>query len=97
LSSNNQLKAEVFAVAYQSQTSPRQRLAQLLDALGRFYFDEQGGCLMGLVGMEVATRQPAFTRTIKHFFLDWIEAFSQLLQTQYPQAEASELVQRAVQ
>jgi hypothetical protein len=56
LCSNNQLKAEVFAVAYQSQTLPRQRLAEMLEALERFYFDEQGGCVMGLVGMEVATR-----------------------------------------
>ncbi len=90
-------KKEVFAIAYQSPTSPRQRLAQTLEALDRFYFDQQGGCLMGLVGMEVATRQPEFTPTIKQFFLDWIEAFNHLLQTQYPETKARELAQSAVQ
>ncbi len=90
-------KEEVFALAYQTRTLARQRLGHMLEALDRFYFDEQGGCLMGLVGLEVATRQPEFMGIIKQFFTDWIEAFAHLLEAQYPPQEARELAQRAVQ
>jgi len=90
-------KEEVFAIAYQTRTPPGQRLGHMLEALDRFYFDEQGGCLMGLVGLEVATRQLEFMRTIKQFFTDWIEAFAYLLGAQYSPPEARELAQRSVQ
>lgn len=97
LAGHEKFSREVLQLAYHEQTPPRQRLEQMLALLDQFYFDQQGGCLMGLVGMETATRQPAFIRTIKDFFSDWIAAFAHLLSTQYPPAEARELAGRLVQ
>ncbi len=61
-------------IAYNSQTPPKQRLEQMLSAQDRFYFDQQDGCLMGLLRVEVAMWQPALLHCIKQFFRNWIEA-----------------------
>jgi TetR/AcrR family transcriptional repressor of nem operon len=97
LVAHEKFRGEALELAYHEQTPPGQRLEQMLAVLDQFYFDRQGGCLMALVGMETATRQPAFIQTIKQFFSEWIAAFAHLLGTQYPPAEAREMAQRLVQ
>ncbi len=88
---------KVFQVAFEATVPARVRLEGMLKALDKFYFEEPGGCLMGLTGLETAGRIPAFTRIIRQFFSHWIEAFTHVFSGQYPAEKAQELGQQVVQ
>lgn len=90
-------KQEVFQLAADADVPARKRLERVLAALDAFYFEELGGCVMALTGLETANRIPAFTRIIRQFFTEWIESFTALFAGSYDPEKARQLGQYTVQ
>lgn len=91
------VKDNIFQIAFDHREgSPKERLKKMLEKMEAFYFEEEGGCLMGHMGLEVGNRIEKFTHIIRQFFADWIKAFSHLFKAQYQLKQAKELGRKAV-
>lgn len=97
ISDHEKIKSIVFSLAYGKQLSFKDSLDRIMQALESCYFDEPGGCLMANIGLESAQENPEFVQIIRHFFEDWIAAFSFIFQSQHEQEKAQKMAEQAVQ
>lgn len=97
ISDHENMKIIVCSLGYGKQLSFNDRLERIMQALESCYFDEPGGCMMANIGLESAQENPGFTQIIRHFFEDWIAAFSYIFQSQHEQEKAQKMAEQAVQ
>ncbi|MBW3545885.1 MAG: TetR/AcrR family transcriptional regulator; helix-turn-helix transcriptional regulator [Bacteroidetes bacterium] len=97
ISDHEGMKNIVCSLAYEKQLSVKDRLERIMQALESCYFDEPGGCLMANIGLESAHENPEFVQIIRHFFEDWIAAFSFIFQSEHEQEKAQKMAEQAVQ
>jgi TetR/AcrR family transcriptional repressor of nem operon len=93
---HSRFKEHVFSLAYRNEMSAKMCLQHMLDKMEVVFFDGQGGCLMGNIGLETAGRETSFTRVIHHFFEEWIEVHTHLFEACYQANKAGELARQSV-
>ncbi|PSO77363.1 MAG: hypothetical protein BRC44_13665 [Cyanobacteria bacterium QS_4_48_99] len=87
---------QIFSLAYDESRSPRERLANLTQAVEDYFIDSEGGCLMGNLALETINTLPQFAQLIRAYFDEWRQALVHLLRSQYEQDRAGQLAQDAV-
>ncbi len=81
----------IFRLANDPAEAPAARLANLADAVERFFVGRDGGCLMGSLAMEVGDSIPEFRDRIRAYFDDWKSALVTVLEDRYGSERAAEL------
>ncbi len=89
--------AHVFALAYQKDLSPQERLENLLEACKREFIDDEKGCVMANMALETTGTISTFTPIIQAFFNEWIDALTAILETRYPATEAAAQACKSIQ
>ncbi|MCB0503282.1 MAG: TetR/AcrR family transcriptional regulator [Bacteroidetes bacterium] len=65
---------EVFCYAYDSKLNPQERMEAMFKASKKIYLSDEGGDVLGNIGVETAIVIPEFADQIQKFFLDWLKA-----------------------
>jgi TetR/AcrR family transcriptional repressor of nem operon len=89
-------RAKVFALAYQPDSPPRQRLQTMLDKYAKLLFYNPNGCYLGNLTLELAATLPSIKPLLWQFFADWAAALSHLYQAKYQPAFADQLAWQMV-
>jgi len=69
---HNIFKVKVFAIAYDAQLSPQERMEKMFQQSERILLSE--GNIMGNIGVETARVIPDFANLIRDFYTDWMNA-----------------------
>lgn len=89
-------RRDVFSVAYQDQVPAKERLERLGELSEQIFCEEEGGCLMANIGLECVLEYPQFTRSIREFFQEWVEAMAHLFSSKMDVQLATKEARRAV-
>ncbi|RRA99857.1 TetR/AcrR family transcriptional regulator [Larkinella rosea] len=92
--SNAYNEKHIFSIAYQESGTPKQRLAELLDALFDGVLRTEGGCLMGNTVLETALVTEEFKEPLRVHFNNAIAALAHLYRTSHSEEKAVELAQQ---
>ncbi len=66
--------ANVFSIAYDETLSPFQRMEKMFKKSKSILLSDDGGDVMGNIGVETARVIPEFAEQIRHFFAEWMQA-----------------------
>lgn len=64
----------VFIYAYDATLDPQERMEAMFKASLKVFLSEDGGDVMGNIGVETAIVIPDFAEQIQKFFLEWFKA-----------------------
>lgn len=70
---------KVFAVAYQTELKPAERLDQFIEAIANYYATKLGGCLVGNFSLEASYLDKDFRELCEQYFDDFKKAFVAIL------------------
>lgn len=87
---------EVFAHAYNTKLSTRERLRIMGELTEKMFIGPQEGCIMGNIGIETARVIPEFSELIRNFFDDWMNALTFVLKDKYSEKTAREVAEQCV-
>lgn len=87
---------EVFCYAYDSKLNPQERMEAMFKASKKIYLSEDGGDVLGNIGVETAIVIPEFADQIQKFFLEWIKALENVYLQITPEYEAKILAEQTV-
>ena len=87
---------KVFAVAYQTESSARERFVELFRMQEPIVTENLSGCLFGNMALEGDSEQSHFRPHLQAFFSDWMAAFEHLYLEYYPPETAKTLAQQGV-
>lgn len=87
---------EVFVHAYDATLNPQERLENMFKISKKIFLSEDGGDVMGNVGVETALVIPDFAEQIKMFFLDWIKSMHNIYLQITDEEEANILAEQTV-
>ena len=96
VSGHNMIKNEVLRVAYNDKVPPKKRMATMFDLIQNTYLNDEGGCIMGNIGLETSYTMPEFRKIIKLFFEDWIAAFAHVYKSNMAIKRAKEKAEHDV-
>lgn len=87
-------KEKVFALAYQADKSPLERMQAMHELTSQLFLKYEGGCIMANTILESAQYDASFLPVLKAFFDDWVAALSHLYGSFYqPEAARSKALQ----
>lgn len=89
-------KVKVFAIAYEKEKDPMDRLQRMFAASESIFLDEETGSLMGNMGVETALMIPEFAELVRAFFTDFFHAIKTIYLDKYGDEIANELAERSV-
>lgn len=89
-------KDNIFIYAYDESLKPMERLQQMFKKSEKMYLSDEGGDLLGNVGVETARIIPEFSELIRDFFVEWINAKQHILQMIMPAEEAKIFAEQMV-
>jgi len=89
-------RKEVFFHAYDSNLNPQERIENMFKASKKIYLSEDGGDVMGNIGVETSLVIPEFAEPIRMFFLDWINAMRNIYLQITGEVEANILAEQTV-
>lgn len=95
-SGHGKVKSEVLSVAYHDSVSPKKRMAAIFDLIQNTYLKDEGGCIMGNIGLETSYTMPQFRNIIQGFFEDWIAAFAHIYKSKMTARAARQQAERDV-
>lgn len=81
-------KDNIFIYAYDESLKPMERLQNMFKKSEKMYLSDEGGDLLGNVGVETAWIIPEFSNLIREFFGEWIDAKQHILEMIMPKEEA---------
>lgn len=90
-------REDILAHAHDRTQSPRDRMQTLFEQVKAHYLTDEGGCIMGNIGLETSTTMPSFRAIICGFFDDWIDAFAAVFGEQYPEQDARIRAEQSVE
>ena len=86
----------VFAIAYQDDKTPLQRLKELGQHSQEIFIRGEGACLMGNIAMETIEVVPEFHPVLKGFFDDWVQALAHIFSSCYSPKAATFFARESV-
>ncbi len=89
-------KENIFIYAYDESLKPLERLQHMFKKSEKMYLSDDGGDLLGNVGVETARIIPEFSELIRDFFVEWINAKQHILQMIMPADEARVFAEQMV-
>jgi TetR/AcrR family transcriptional repressor of nem operon len=89
-------KDNIFIYAYDDSLKPLERLQHMFKKSEKMYLSDEGGDLLGNVGVETARIIPEFSELIRDFFVEWISAKQHILQMIMPADEAKIFAEQMV-
>lgn len=89
-------REQVFCWAYEESLPPRARLEKMIAATELYFWDSEGGCLMGNLTLELIDALPAFAPPIRGYFDEWCGALAHVLTSAHPPQTASRLARDGV-
>lgn len=90
-------KRKVFALAYEEDKTPRERLLELGDISEKQFFNADSGCMMGFLALEVANGSlPEVTPLVREFFDEWKNALHHLFKFKYDNETAEHIAKASV-
>lgn len=89
-------KKNVFCFAYDSNLNPQERMEAMFNSSRKFFLSEDGGDVMGNIGVETAIVIPAFAEKIQKFLSDWIKALENVYLQITGEFEAKILAEQTV-
>ncbi len=89
-------KKQVFTYAYDSKLNPQERMEAMFKASRKIFLSEDGGDVMGNIGVETAIVIPDFADQIQKFFLEWIKALENVYLQITGEYEAKILAEQTV-
>lgn len=96
LDGHEMVKREVLNIAYDNSLSPEKRMKMMFDRIQETYLNDEGGCIMGNIGLETSYTMPELRSVIKVFFEDWIAAFAYVYQNKLTPKQAMKKAERDV-
>ena len=87
---------EIFSIAYNEKLSPQERMEKMFKKSERMLLSDDGGDVMGNVGVETARVIPEFSDEIKEFFAEWIRATEHIFLQITGEYEATKLAEQTV-
>ncbi|WJD65091.1 TetR/AcrR family transcriptional regulator [Pseudomonas kurunegalensis] len=73
------MKNTLFAAAYNSNSSPIERISVLGRRAKKLFQDDTIGCLMGVVAMDASYSNASFMEPIRAFMDEWAQAYAHIL------------------
>jgi len=89
-------ETNIFAVAYESDVSFKERSNKFVAVVNDFFTERDGGCLMANFVSEIVDTHPEFHALFVKFFNEWTGAFATLLAEKYPKEVANNIAQDIV-
>ena len=89
-------RKEVLSHAYDSNLNPQERIENIFEASKKIFLSEDGGDVMGNIGVETALVIPDFAEQIKLFFSDWIDAMQNVYLQITGEVEAAILAEQTI-
>ena len=89
-------QGNVFAIAYQDDKTPLQRLKELGKHSQEIFIRGEGACLMGNIAMETIEVVPEFHPVLKGFFDDWVQALTHIFSSCYSPKAATFFARESV-
>lgn len=89
-------RKEIFSIAYDENLSPQERIEKMFKVSERMLLSDDGGDVMGNIGVETARVIPEFSDQIKGFFAEWIAATKHIFVQITGEFEATKLAEQTV-
>lgn len=89
-------RKEIFSIAYDEQLSPQERIEKMFKVSEKMLLSDDGGDVMGNIGVETARVIPEFSDQIKGFFAEWIAATKHIFIQITGEFEANKLAEQTV-
>lgn len=86
----------IFVYAYDESLKPIERLQGMFKKSEKMYLSDEGGDLLGNVGVETARIIPEFSELIRDFFVEWMNAKQHILEMMMPADEAKMVAEQMV-
>ena len=86
----------VFCHAYDSKLNPQERMEAMFKSSRKVFLSEDGGDVMGNIGVETAIVIPDFAEQIQKFFIEWIRALENVYLQITGEHEAKLLAEQTV-
>lgn len=93
---HNYFKKNVFSIAYDETLNAQQRMEKMFKKSERILLSEDGGDIMGNIGVETARVIPEFSEEIQDFFSAWIKATEHIFLEVTGEYEARKLAEQTV-
>lgn len=89
-------RKEIFSIAYDENLSPQERIEKMFKVSEKMLLSDDGGDVMGNIGVETARVIPEFSDQIKGFFAEWIAATKHIFIQITGEFEATKLAEQTV-
>ena len=89
-------RKEIFSIAYDENLSPQDRIEKMFKVSEKMLLSDDGGDVMGNIGVETARVIPEFSDQIKGFFAEWIAATKHIFVQITGEFEATKLAEQTV-
>jgi TetR/AcrR family transcriptional repressor of nem operon len=89
-------RKEIFSIAYDENLSPQERIEKMFKVSEKMLLSDDGGDVMGNIGVETARVIPEFSDQIKGFFAEWIAATKHIFVQITGEFEATKLAEQTV-
>lgn len=89
-------RKEIFAIAYNEDLSPQERIESMFKKSEKTLMSDDGGDVMGNIGVETARVIPEFADQIMGFFSEWIAATKHIFAKITGEYEATKLAEQTV-
>jgi len=89
-------KKNIFSIAYDESIDAQQRMEKMFKKSERILLSEDGGDIMGNIGVETARVIPEFAAEIQDFFHEWIKATEHIFLQITGEYEARKLAEQTV-
>eukprot|EP01029_Cantina_marsupialis_P007979 TRINITY_DN191516_c0_g1_i1.p1 TRINITY_DN191516_c0_g1~~TRINITY_DN191516_c0_g1_i1.p1 ORF type:complete len:185 (-),score=16.02 TRINITY_DN191516_c0_g1_i1:200-754(-) len=86
----------IFSVAYENNTSPKDRMDNLVKKTDNYFLNSEGGCLLGNLALEVAHENENFKEVIRTYFTAWENALYEILKDRHYSEDAKNLAKEYV-
>ena len=89
-------RKEIFSIAYDENLSPQERIEKMFKVSEKMLLSDDGGDVMGNIGVETARVIPEFSDQIKGFFAEWIAATKHIFVQITGEFEVTKLAEQTV-
>lgn len=89
-------REKVFAIAYNEDLAPKERLRKMGEKMLRITMKNNDGCFIGNTTLETANQVPAFKELLQTYFEEWARALAHIYESKYQQNYAYQLAQQSI-
>lgn len=94
--SHSYFKAHIFSIAYQDNVPARDRMQQMIEASNRVFSKDCQGCIFANTALEITHIEETFAEFTKVFFVDWEQAITYILESEYQPGKAQQLAHQII-